>query len=133
MAARIPGETLGAATEETNVLDENCPARRVLELIADKWAILIIYALRDRTLRSGELGQLVQGISAKMMVQTLRALERDGLVTGTTYPVVPPKVEYTLTPLGQTLLVPLNSLCAWAENHLPDVELARSQAIDLPL
>ena len=110
-----------------NVLDETCSARQVLNLIADKWTVLIIYALNEGTLRSSEIQHMVQGISQKMLIQTLRKLEEDGLVSRKVYPVVPPKVEYSLTPLGRTLIKPLSALCEWAENYMGEVEKARRQ------
>jgi DNA-binding HxlR family transcriptional regulator len=108
-----------------DVLDALCGARQVLDLVADKWAILAIYALGEGTRRTGDLQRRLGGISPKVLTETVRRLERNGLVLRRTYPVVPPKVEYSLTPLGRTLLLPLNDLCQWAERHLDDVEVAR--------
>src|SRR4051812_32354698 len=93
-----------------SVLDEKCGAQRVLERIATKWTALVIHVLARGTRRYSELQREVGGISQKMLTQTLRGLERDGLVERTVYPVVPPRVEYALTPLGQTLVEPLGSL-----------------------
>jgi len=98
-----------------------------LELIADKWAVIVIFALMGGTHRSGELLRQITGISQKMLTQTLRKLERDGLVQRTVYAVVPPKVEYALTPLGETLVGPLNAMCRWAEEYYPAVQAARSR------
>jgi len=100
-----------------NVLDPNCGSRRVLDLVADRWTVLVVYALGHETRRYGELQRVIGGISQKMLTQTLRRLERDGLVERTVYPVVPPRVEYNMTPLGHSLLDTLGSLCAWAEEH----------------
>ena len=108
-----------------NVLDPNCGSRRVLDLIADKWTMLVIYVLARGTRRYSQLRREIEGISHKVLTETLRRMEQDGLVKRKVYPVVPPKVEYTLTALGETLMEPLSTLCHWAENHLNEVELAR--------
>ena len=109
-----------------NVLDPNCPARHVLDFISDKWTGLIIRELARGTKRHSQLQRSIGGISQKMLTQTLRTLERNGLVERTVYPVVPPMVEYALTPLGFTLVEVLTPVLTWAEQHLPDVELARA-------
>jgi len=108
-----------------NVLNPNCGSRRVLDLIADKWTMLVIYVLARGTRRYSQLQREIEGISHKVLTETLRRMEQDGLVKRKVYPVVPPKVEYTLTALGETLMEPLSTLCHWAENHLNEVELAR--------
>jgi DNA-binding HxlR family transcriptional regulator len=110
---------------QPNVFDPNCGSRRVLNLIADRWTALVIYALDGETRRYSELEKLIGGISQKMLTQTLRNLERDGIVARTVYPVVPPHVEYALTPLGTTLIEALRSLCLWAQENLDAVEAAR--------
>jgi len=102
-----------------DVMSEACPSRAVLDRIADKWTALIIHALSGGTLRYGELQRRVGGISQKMLTQTLRSLENDGLVGRVVYPVVPPMVEYSLTPLGRSLQEPLSAICRWAERNLP--------------
>ncbi|MCB0196364.1 MAG: helix-turn-helix transcriptional regulator [Anaerolineae bacterium] len=110
-----------------NVLDPNCGSRRALDLIADKWTMLVVYVLAaHKTVRYGELQRHIGGISQKMLTQTLRKMEQDGLVTRTVYPVVPPKVEYALTDLGCTLIEPLTALCQWSEAYMHHVEAARS-------
>ena len=108
-----------------NVFDPNCDSRQVLALLADRWSMLIIYALSLGVRRHGELKRMIGGISQKMLTQTLRSLERDGIVRRRVHAVVPPRVDYTLTPLGRTLLKPLRSICRWAEAHLPQVRAAR--------
>ncbi|HET8716097.1 MAG TPA: helix-turn-helix domain-containing protein [Holophagaceae bacterium] len=113
--------------EPADVLSASCPTRRVLDLIADKWTTLVIYLLSDGTKRYGELQKAIGGISQKMLTQTLRRLEEDGLVKRTVYPVVPPRTEYELTPLGRTLEEPLKSLCAWAMKHMGEVERHRAR------
>src|SRR5436190_23968016 len=110
---------------QPDVFNPNCDSRQVLALLADRWSMLILYALAGGVLRHGELKTKVGGISQKMLTQTLRALERDGLVTRHVYAVVPPRVEYALAPLGRTLLRPLRAICLWAQEHLPEVRAAR--------
>lgn len=116
-----------ASTPRPNVLSASCPTRAVLDLIADKWTALVIHVLADGTHRFGELQRAIDGISQKMLTQTLRRLEHDGLVQRTVFPEVPPRTHYALTPLGKTLREPLQSLCAWAEKHLPAIATARSR------
>ena len=106
---------------EINVLSQSCPSRQVLDLIADKWTVLVIYLLSDGIKRFGELQRMVDGISKKMLTQTLRNLERNGLVKRKVYAVVPPKVEYSLTVLGQSLYETTRVLCRWAEDNLSTV------------
>lgn len=109
-----------------NIFRENCLSRQVLKLIADEWTPLVIYSLAGGTMRFGQLLKRINGISKKMLTQTLRAMEHNGLVQRVVYPVVPPVVEYSLTPLGQTLIEPMNALRDWAYGHLQEVALARS-------
>lgn len=108
-----------------DVLDAACPTRKALDLIADKWTALVIYLLAGGTARYSDIQRAIGGISQKMLTQTLRGLERNGLVHRRVYPEVPPRTEYTLTALGQTLIQPLSSLCAWAEAHMPELEKAQ--------
>lgn len=109
-----------------NVLERGCPTRKTLELLSSTWTVLVIHALARGTHRYGELKSRVEGVTHKMLAQTLRALERDGLVWRKVYSVVPPKVEYTLTPLGQTLVPLLGALCQWSEEHYEEVEAHRA-------
>jgi len=104
------------------VLNAGCPSRGVLARVCDKWTALIIRSLAARTLRYNELQREVAGISQKMLTQTLRALEEDGVISRKVYPVIPPMVEYSLTPLGRTLVKPLHAICEWAEKNLPKIE-----------
>jgi len=122
--------TLGAPVtrQKPNVLDQQCESRQALDRIADKWSILIVYALVDGPLRHGELRRTIQGISQKMLTQTLRSMESDGLVARDVKKTVPPHVEYSLTPLGRTLMDPLVAICQWAMGHLPEVRKARQRA-----
>lgn len=111
-----------------SVLKPQCPSRIVLDRIADKWTALIIQVLANGTRRYAALQREIGGISQKMLTQTLRSLERDGLVLRRVHPVVPPKVEYSLTRLGRTLIDPLNGLCRWSERHLPELQANRQLA-----
>jgi DNA-binding HxlR family transcriptional regulator len=104
------------------VLDERYPARRVLNLIADKWTPIVLYCLAGGTRRFGEMQRRIPGLSKKMLIQVLRGLERDGLVHREVFQVVPPKTEYTLTELGQRLHEPVAMLCQWAADHVTDLD-----------
>jgi DNA-binding HxlR family transcriptional regulator len=109
-----------------DIFQANCLSRQVLGLIADQWTPLVIYALEDGTTRFSQVLKRIDGISKKMLTQTLRAMERNGLVQRVVYPVVPPVVEYSLTPLGQTLIEPMEALRVWAYEHLQEVTHART-------
>lgn len=110
------------------LLDPACGTQRVLDLITDKWVVLLMCALRQRgTTRYNQLHRDVAGITHKMLAQTLRTMERDGIVARVAYPVVPPKVEYQLTPLGESLHTSFGVLIAWAQQHINDVECARDR------
>jgi DNA-binding HxlR family transcriptional regulator len=98
----------------------------VLDLIANKWTALIIAELANGTRRFQQLRHEVEGVTQKMLTQTLRALERDGLVSRRIYAAVPPRVEYSLTPLGQTFTKPLWALKRWAEAHVEEIEASRA-------
>lgn len=103
--------------KQCDVFLVDCPARRVLELLAEKWALLVIHALSEGTRRTGELRRRVTGVSEKMLVQTLRRLELHGLVHRTSYSEVPPRVEYQLTALGWSLSGVVTALDTWVEAH----------------
>ena len=109
-----------------NVFDGNCPTRQVLDRIADKWTVLIIRRLSEGTLRFAQLRRAVDGISQKVLTNTLRGLERDGLVTRQLYASVPPRVEYSLTDLGRSLSVLVGGICGWAEANIEQVQEARA-------
>lgn len=113
-----------------NVLDQSCESRQALDRIADKWTCLIVYALLDGPLRHGELRRRIEGISQKMLTQTLRSMEADGLVKRTVVDVIPPHVEYSLTELGQTLSEPLVAICRWAMDHLSEMQAARQRNME---
>ena len=109
-----------------NVFSSLCPTRQVLDRIADKWSVLIIHRLSSGTLRFAQLRRGVDGISQKVLTNTLRGLERDGILTRRVYASVPPKVEYTLTPLGQSLCSLVAGICSWAEANIESVQSARA-------
>lgn len=108
-----------------NVMLATCPSRTSLARIANKWTAMIVIALTDGPLRFGELHRAADGISRKVLTDTLRALERDGIVSREAFAETPPRVEYRLTPLGETLREPLGALGRWAEEHIEAVEVAR--------
>jgi DNA-binding HxlR family transcriptional regulator len=103
----------------------DCPSRQVLDRIGDKWTVLVFIALTDGARRYSELASRIEGISQKMLTQTLRGLERDGMVTRTVHATVPPRVDYELTELGLSLLEPITALEVWATAHIDDVVEAR--------
>jgi DNA-binding HxlR family transcriptional regulator len=104
----------------------NCPVRDVLDQIGDKWSTLLLLTLGERSHRFGELRRAVPDISQRMLTQTLRDLQRDGLISRHVHPTVPPSVEYRLTPLGQSLLEPLAHLVSWAETNYGAISAART-------
>jgi DNA-binding HxlR family transcriptional regulator len=104
----------------------NCPSRDVLQLIGGKWTILILCCLQQGPVRTGELMRSIGGVSQKMLTQTLREMEINGLVTRLSYPQVPPKVEYTLTPLGISLSQLARALEQWVVHHYPEILLQRN-------
>jgi DNA-binding HxlR family transcriptional regulator len=108
-----------------DVMVATCPSRTSLAKIANKWTAMIVIALRDGPLRFGALREAVDGISGKVLTETLRDLERDGVLSRTMYNEMPPRVEYELTPLGQTLREPLTALGRWAEANIEEVLRAR--------
>ncbi len=117
----------GAASEPAAVVQPTaCRAREVLQRVGDKWSMLVIDLLGQGTMRFTELQRSVDGITARMLTVTLRGLERDGIVTRTIHPVIPPRVEYALTPMGRTLLDTIGELVSWADSHLPEIEAARA-------
>jgi DNA-binding HxlR family transcriptional regulator len=108
-----------------------CELRELLDRLADKWSLLVVELLGQGTRRFSELRREIDGISQRMLTLTLRALERDGLVRRTVYPVVPPRVDYELTPLGTTLLDAVQGLVSWTREHRQDIAAARA-AFDVP-
>jgi DNA-binding HxlR family transcriptional regulator len=116
-------------TEEAFQWDtrEDCDVRQILDRIGDKWSLLVIALLDDRSMRFTELKKTIDGISQRMLTVTLRQLERDGLVSRTVHPVVPPRVDYALTPLGVTLHATIQSLVTWTESHQTEIAVARAR------
>ena len=112
---------------ERGIFDTQCEGHQILDKIANKWTILIIYALTQGTKRYSELKQQIKGISSKMLVQNLRNLERNGLINRKVYPTVPPQVDYSLTALGESLAEPLAVLGEWAYQHIADVHASVEQ------
>lgn len=108
-----------------DVMRADCPARQVLDRVADKWTVLVVLALSRGTLRFSRLKERVEGISQKMLTQTLRQLERDGMVKRQVFPTVPATVDYSLTPLGQSLVEAMIVLRRWSHAHIDAIESAR--------
>jgi len=128
MATTTAAEQRAKAKVEYDAFLAQCPSRKLLDRIADKWVTLVLAALRSddcagepRPMRYSELSRLLAGVSQKMLTQTLRSLERDGLVTRTVAPTVPVTVTYELTDLGLSLHEMTRGLKAWAETHMDDV------------
>ncbi|MGH8966866.1 MAG: winged helix-turn-helix transcriptional regulator [Actinomycetes bacterium] len=105
---------------------EDCDVRQILDRIADKWSLLVIALLDRSCMRFTELRREIDGVSQRMLTVTLRHLERDGLVRRTVHPVVPPRVEYELTPLGGSLHETIQALVTWTETHQREIAAARS-------
>ncbi|WP_308442309.1 winged helix-turn-helix transcriptional regulator [Planotetraspora silvatica] len=105
---------------------EDCEVRQILDRVADKWSLLVIALLDRRTLRFTELRNMIDGISQRMLTRTLRHLERDGLVSRTVHPTVPPRVDYELTPMGATLHETIRALVTWTEEHQNQIAAARA-------
>lgn len=103
------------------VLSTECPSREILEHLANKWSILVLRCLSDGVHRFSELKQRIEGVSEKMLAQTLKMLERDGFILRTVYPVVPPKVEYQLTITGSQAAEKINYLIGWLERSLSEI------------
>lgn len=100
---------------------------QILARVGDKWSVLLVSLLVERPHRFNELKRKVGGISQRMLTLTLKGLERDGLVTRTQYPTIPPRVDYALTALGRSLAVSVQALGAWAVTHVPEIEAARAR------
>jgi DNA-binding HxlR family transcriptional regulator len=109
----------------THMSRELCPVRTVLDRLGDKWSFLLLLKLATRPRRFGELRREVSDISQRMLTQTLRDLQRDGIISRTVFPTKPPTVEYGLTTLGQSFLEPMRSLVTWAEAHREEIKAAR--------
>jgi DNA-binding HxlR family transcriptional regulator len=110
---------------KANVFNADCASRQVLELLAEKWALLVIHALGDGARRTAELRRQIGGISEKMLIQTVRKLERNGFVTREVFAEVPPRVEYQLSDLGRSLQHTVAALDLWVETHMTAVQTAQ--------
>ena len=109
---------------------ESCrPITDILTRVGDKWSVMVVMLLGNGTKRFNEMRRVIGGISQRMLTLTLRGLERDGLVTRTVFPTVPPRVDYALTDLGRSLLIPISALGIWAYGHRDAIDAAR-QAFD---
>ena len=111
---------------EQKDLADICPIRDVLDRVGDKWSVLLIFTLAERSHRFGELRRAVTDISQRMLTQTLRELQEDGMISRTVHPTTPPSTEYALTDLGRSLVEPLTGLARWAESHHEEIKHARA-------
>ena len=125
MATRTAAQRRAEAKAEYDAFLSACPSRQVLDQISNKWVTLVLSALSDGELRYSGLARRIAGVSQKMLTQTLRELERDGLVDRRVTPSVPVRVDYSLTPLGESLMTIVQQLKSWSEQHMPEVETAR--------
>ncbi len=119
-------EVLAAMTAKANGDLDRCPIRQVLDRVGDKWSTLILMLLDDKPIRFSALRRAIPDISQRMLTQTLRNLQSDGLVARRVFPTIPPAVEYSLTPLGRSLLEPLLALCKWADINMEEILNSRS-------
>jgi DNA-binding HxlR family transcriptional regulator len=110
-----------------SIKDRALQSRDALELLSDKWRITVLHVLREGPLRTGQIQAGIDQISPKMLTQTLRGMERDGLIHRKVYSVMPPRVEYELTEMGHSVLTPLQELCHWAKAHVAERDAARKQ------
>ena len=117
----------GAKPRYHTTPSEHAAVREVLNRVGDKWSVLIVGLLADGPKRFSELRRTIEGISQRMLTLTLRGLERDGLVTRTVYPTIPPRVEYQLTELGRTLQKPIQSLAKWAQENRERIQQSRNR------
>lgn len=115
---------------QNNPLAKYCPARLAMDQITDKWTPLVIYLLSDGPHRYTQLKRQIGGITQKMLTQTLRKMEDEGLLTRTVYPTSPPAVEYALTPLGETLREPIQELYRWAKTYGWQLQSIRAQQLE---
>jgi DNA-binding HxlR family transcriptional regulator len=115
-----------AARVEYDAFLAACPSRQVLDRISDKWVTLVLVALADGAMRYSDLCRVIAGVSQKMLTQTLRTLERDGLVSRTLTPAVPARVDYALTPLGEGLMLAVTAIKTWAEEHISEIHASRA-------
>ncbi|MFI7633853.1 winged helix-turn-helix transcriptional regulator [Nonomuraea sp. NPDC049400] len=127
MATKTAAERRDEARQAFDAYFAQCPSRKLLDRLSDKWVTLLLGALADGPRRYSDLARRIAGVSQKMLTQTLRTLERDGLVSRTLTPSVPVRVDYALTPLGESLMPLVIAIKNWAETHIEDVEAARDR------
>jgi DNA-binding HxlR family transcriptional regulator len=106
--------------------DPECPVREILDHLGDKWSVLVIQNLSSGTLRFSEIKRRIGNVSQRMLTETVRSLERDGILSRTVYPTIPPRVEYSLTPLGESLVPPVMELVRWALDHRAEIRQSRT-------
>ena len=124
---KMTASTLSQQLRDGNLFAEQCPSREVLKHVTSRWGVLILVALRDGTHRFSDLRRKMGGVSEKMLAQSLQALEQDGFINRVSYPVVPPRVEYSLTPLGEQVSDKVAALADWIELNLPQVLAQREE------
>lgn len=125
MATKTAAQRRTEARRAYDAYIQECPTRHLLDRISDKWVSLLLNALADGPRRYSDLSRIVTGVSQKMLTQSLRSMERDGLISRTVTPSVPVRVDYELTELGQTLLPVMRAIKSWAETYIEDVLAAR--------
>ncbi|GAA3496002.1 helix-turn-helix domain-containing protein [Streptomyces prasinosporus] len=125
MATTTAAQRRAQARHAYDAFLRDCPTNQLLDRISDKWVSLVVSALAAGPMRYSDLGRKIAGVSPKMLTQTLRSLERDGLLTRTVTPSVPVRVDYELTPLGHSLSLLLTAVKDWAETHFDEVHRAR--------
>ncbi|MFD7449045.1 winged helix-turn-helix transcriptional regulator [Kitasatospora sp. NPDC059827] len=123
----VGGAPVDAVPPPANVFDRMCPSRGVLEHVTSRWGVLVLGALRERGYRFSELRRQVSGVSEKMLAQTLQTLERDGFVLREAHAVIPPRVDYSLTPLGREAAELVAALAHWSEQRVAAVVAAREE------
>ncbi|MEU9735650.1 helix-turn-helix domain-containing protein [Streptomyces sp. NPDC048002] len=127
MATKTAAQRREEARVEYDAFLRGCPTNQLLDRISDKWVSLVVSALAAGPMRYSDLGRKIAGVSPKMLTQTLRALERDGILSRTVTPSVPVRVDYELTPLGHSLAMLLTAVKNWAETHIDQVHAARER------
>ncbi|KQX70750.1 MULTISPECIES: helix-turn-helix domain-containing protein [unclassified Streptomyces] len=125
MATTTAAQRREQARSEYDAFLRSCPTNQLLDRLSDKWVSLVVSALAPGPQRYSDLARRIAGVSPKMLTQTLRTLERDGILTRTVTPSVPVRVDYELTPLGSNLALLLTAVKDWAENHFDEVQAAR--------
>ena len=128
-----PRKSLRNQIGKGNVFAELCPSREVLKHVTSRWGVLVLVALIDDTHRFSDLRRKIGGVSEKMLSQTLQWLESDGFVLRQAFPVVPPHVEYSLTPMGREVAQHVEKLADWIEDNLADILQARVQLAEAEL